>query len=140
MIEAVARGGCLEADEKTQGPYRGRDRGAVAKATVSPGWFVSFQRQVAQQGLLSPTRQSSRAGMPVPGRVQGRVGRAVGGVGPALASWSRLWTSSRRAAGVFPRAETTAEEMRRPGGDGIRTWTTYSYRCVPGMCAVCLDS
>jgi hypothetical protein len=37
MFEAVARGqgGCLEVDERAQGPYRGRDGVAVAKATVT---------------------------------------------------------------------------------------------------------
>ena len=54
---------------------------------------------------------------------------------------SCLRTSSPRAAGVFPRAEATAEEIAPAGRRRhIRTWNTYSYRRVPDTCAVFLRS
>lgn len=58
MIEGVARGpgGCLEADDKTQGPYRGRGGAAGSWPTVAPGRFaVPFTRCVGM-GLTSSAR------------------------------------------------------------------------------------
>jgi len=96
---------------------------------------------VQQEQSRCSDSQDGAVLLPAPVRVQGRVDRAVGGVGPALASWSRPWTSSPRAGSAFPRAETTAEEIAAAGRRWhIRTWTAYSYRRVPDTRAVFLHS
>lgn len=53
MIEVVARGpgGCLEVDDETQGPYRGRGGAAGSWPTVSPRCFAVCNHLSCGQGI-----------------------------------------------------------------------------------------